>query len=63
MLTAFATTRAVKPSAKRRQKPYVVDTDALVDVFRNNQAAIVCIDRRGDDFEMIDGFAIDIPKY
>jgi predicted nucleic acid-binding protein len=32
--------------------PYLVDTDVLVDVSRNNQAAIACIDRLGDDWAL-----------
>ena len=32
--------------------PYLVDTDVLVDVSRNNQAAIACIDRLGGDWAL-----------
>jgi predicted nucleic acid-binding protein len=32
--------------------PYLVDTDVLVDVSRNNQAAIEYIDRLGDDWAL-----------
>jgi tRNA(fMet)-specific endonuclease VapC len=32
--------------------PYIVDTDVLVDVSRNNQAAIAFIDHLGDDWAL-----------
>jgi predicted nucleic acid-binding protein len=37
---------------QRDLMPYLVDTDVLVDVSRNNQAAIACIDRLGDDWAL-----------
>ncbi len=32
--------------------PYLVDTDVLVDVSRNNQGAIACIDRLANDWAL-----------
>jgi tRNA(fMet)-specific endonuclease VapC len=32
--------------------PYLIDTDVLVDVSRNNQGAIACVDRLGRDWAL-----------